>query len=600
MQKIVFTLLIFFVLSQKKCFAQFSKQIDSLCMMCNRNTSDSEKVMTLGLLANYYNIFYLYNKADSTLEKQLLVAELSNNDNLILSTLFGNAILNLSSTATSETFDKTIHFIQKGIDYAQANKEYNYLALGYGRLSDLQIRRGAADDALNSSMSAFSVLENVTSDSVKVEIFIAVGNAYHAKGEEVRACNNYNNAFDIATRINSVSQLTRIHHCFSEMYKNLGSNDLAKEELNASLTLNKKSKNSGGMILDYIDLSRLTDEKFYISEALRIADSLKVYQYLIYAKRLMYAYIYAVDKDRQKALNYLQNDPDLKQTFLNSGIETYYQTLGNVYLYSGKPDSALYYYLLALPEFEKKFDQQMKMDLYDQIGQTYSLKNNYSMAIEYYLKALKISTQTNKRSSTISFYDSLSSLYEKQNDFKNAFLSIKEGDSNREILKTFSKEKDIALLKVDRENNKHEQELLLKKKKENIHKNIQFMMITLVLVMVFFIMLFVGSFQVSKTTVKIMGYFFFISLFEFIVLLIDQFFIKDTVNHQPLKIWLVKIGLIGMLAPCQHFLERKLIALLASKKLIEVRSGAAFKRWWKNLKKPSSGNEELEEDTALL
>ncbi|HEU5365631.1 MAG TPA: hypothetical protein VFU62_08870, partial [Hanamia sp.] len=213
---------------------------------------------------------------------------------------------------------------------------------------------------------------------------------------------------------------------------------------------------------------------------------------------------------------------------------------------------------------------------------------------------LDISRQTNNRSETITFSDSLSSLYEKQNDFKNALLSIKEADSNREILKTFSKEKDIALLKVDRENRKHDQDLMLQKRKENIHKNIQFMMMTLVLVVVFFIMLFVGSFQVSKTTVNIMGYFFFISLFEFIVLLIDQFFIKDTVNHQPLKIWLIKIGLIGLLAPCQHFLERNLIALLASKKLIEVRSGVAFKRWWKNLKKSSSGKEELEEDTALL
>jgi tetratricopeptide (TPR) repeat protein len=600
MQKVTFTLLIFFVFSQRNCFAQFSKQIDSLCTMCNRNTSDSEKVITLGLLANYYNLFYLNDKADSTLEKQLLVAELSNNGNLILATLFGNAILNLSSTATSEEYDKTMSFIQKGIDYAQANREYNYLALGYNRLSDLQSRRGQTDDALNSSMSAFSVLENVTSDSVKVETYIAVGNAYHAKGEEVQACNNYNSAFDIATRINSVTLLSRIHHCFAEMYNNLGSNDLAKVELKESLLLNKKNNNPGGMIMDYIDLSRFTDEKFYISEALRIADSLKLYQYLIHAKRLIFAYTYAVDKDRQKALEYLQDDPDLKQTFLNSGIESYYQALGNIYLYSSQPDSALYYYLLALPGFEKKFDQQMKMDLYDQIAQSYTLKKNYLMAIEYYLKALEISRQTNKRSSTISFSDSLSALYQKQNDFKNAFLSIKEADSNREILKTFSKEKDIALLKVDREIRQHEQELLLEKKKENMHKNIQFMMITIVLVLVFFMILFVGSFHVSKTTVKILGYFFFISVFEFIVLLIDQFFIKDTVNHQPLKIWLMKIGLIGLLAPCQHFLERNLITLLASKKLIEVRSGVAFKRWWNNMRKTSSHKEELEEDTALL
>ncbi|MGN6530223.1 MAG: tetratricopeptide repeat protein [Ginsengibacter sp.] len=599
MQKIIFTLLIFFVLSQR-CFAQFSKQIDSLCMVCNRNTSDSQKVITLGVLANYYNIFYLNNKADSVLEKQLLIAELSNNSNLILAALFGDAIENISSASTSESFDKTISFIQKGIDYAQANKEYNYLALGYDRMSDVLRRRGQYENALSNSLLALSVLENVTSDSVKAETYISLGDIYHAKGEEISACTNYNNAFDIAMKINSVPLQSRIYHCVAEMYKNLENQDLAKEELNKSLALNKKYHNVEGMVFDYFDLSRLTDEKYYIDEAVRIADSLQLYKYLINAKRLRFAYTYVVEKDRAKALHYLQNESELKESFLNSGIEKYYQALGNIYLYSNDPDSDLYYYQLALPAFEKKFDEQTKLSIYSQIATSYALKNNYIMAIEYYLKALKISEQTKDRNSILTFSDSLSGLYEQQNDFKNAFIYTKKADSNRELLRKFSKEKDIALMMVDRENRKHEQELLLQKKKENIHKNIQFMAITVVLVIVFFLMLFIGSFQVSKTTVKIMGYFFFISLFEFIVLLIDQFFIKDTVNHQPLKIWLIKIGLIGLLAPCQHFLERNLIALLASKKLIEVRSGIALKRWWNHLKKSSSHKEGLEEDTALL
>jgi tetratricopeptide (TPR) repeat protein len=600
MQKIIFTIVIFFVLSQKKCFAQFSKQIDSLCMVCNRNSSDSEKVITLGTLANYYNIFYLNNKADSVLEKQLLVAEVSNNSNLVLAALFGDAIENISSSATSESFDKMMQFIQKGIDYAQANKEYNYLALGYDRMSDLMRVRGEYDKALNNSLLAMQLFENITSDSVKAETYISLGNSYHAKGEEVFACTNYNSASDIALKINSVPLQSKIYHCYAEMYKSLGSDELAKDELIKSRVLNKEKNNGEGLISDYMDLSRLTDEGFYLDEAIRIADSMKLYKYSIIAKRNRFAYTYVIEKDRQKALDYLENDPDLKQSFLNTGIGRYYQALGNVYFFSNAADSALYYYMLALPEFEKKFDEQTKSVLYSQIAESYALKNNFSMAIDYYLKALRISEKINNRTYVLAFADSLSSLYEKQNDFKNAFIFKKQADSTRELLRTYSKEKDIALMKVDREKKRHEQELLQQKRKENIHKNIQFMMITLVLVVVFFLMLFVGSFQVSKMTVKVMGYFFFISLFEFIVLLIDQLFIKDTVNHQPLKIWLMKIGIIGILAPCQHFLERKLIALLASKKLIEVRSGASFKRWWKNLKKPSSGNEELEEDTALL
>lgn len=600
MQKVIFTLLIFFVFSQRNCFAQFSKQIDSLCMVCNRNTSDSQKVITLGVLANYYNIFYLNDKADSVLEKQLLTAEVSNSSNLMLTALFGDAIENVSSSVTSESFDKTAQFIQKGIDYAQATKEYNYLALGYDRMSELMRRRGEYDKALNNSLLALQLFQNITSDSVKAETYISLGNSYHAKGEEVSACTNYNSAFDIATKINSVPLQSKIYHCFAEMYKSLGSDDLAKEELIKSRVLNKEKGNGEGLISDYLDLSRLTDEGFYLDQAIRIADSMKLYKYSIIAKRHKFAYTYVVEKDQQKALDYLKNDPDLKQSFLNSGVGRYYQALGHVYFFSNEPDSALHYYLLALPEFEKKFDEQTKCEIYSQIAESYALKNDYSTAIDYYLKALRISEKINNRTYVLAFSDSLSSLYEKQNDFKNAFIFKKQADSNRELLRTFSKEKDIALMKVDREKRQHELDLMLQQQKENIHKNIQFMMITLVLVVVFFLMLFVGSFQVSKTTVKIMGYFFFISLFEFIVLLIDQFFIKDTVNHQPLKIWLIKIGIIGMLAPCQHFLERNLIALLASKKLIEVRSGVAFKRWWKNLKKSSSGKEELEEDTALL
>lgn len=112
--------------------------------------------------------------------------------------------------------------------------------------------------------------------------------------------------------------------------------------------------------------------------------------------------------------------------------------------------------------------------------------------------------------------------------------------------------------------------------------------------------LFIGSFPVSKATVKIMGYFFFISLFEFIILLLDELFLRHAVYNQPLKLWLIKIALIGLLAPLQHFLEHNLIGLLASKKLIEVRSNISLKKWWSNIKKPSSNQEGLEEDTAVL
>lgn len=597
MQKIAITLLVFFVLSQKKCFAQFSKQLDSLCVLCNRTTSDSQKVIALGKLADYYYIFKLERQADSILNQQLLIAELSNNSNLILQALFGDAILNISSTATSESFDKTIKFIQKGIDYAKSTNQYNYIALGYTRMSDILRRRGEYDKALSNSVLALSSLQNVTSDSVKALTYISLGDTYQARGEEVSACTNYNNAYDIAVKIKSVPLQSKIHHCISEMYKSLDDDDLAKDELNKSLTLNKLSGYSEGMMMDYFDLARLTEEPYFISKAIDIADSLRLYKYLINAKRLMLAYYYVVEKNNGKALQYLKNEPDMKQSFLNSGIENYYQTIGNIYLYSNQPDSALFYYQLAVPEFERKFDKQPTQIIFELMAESYTLKNDFSKAIIYYRKALELTDD----SKTIAKYsDSLSDLYEKQKDYKHAFFYSKQATTFKDSLRSLSKEKDIALLKVDRENRKHEQELIQQQKTENNKRNLQYMAITVVIIIVFFGMLLIGSFPVSKLTVRLMGYFFFISVFEFIVLLIDNLFLTHVVHNQPLILWLIKIALIGLLVPFQHFLEHNLLGLLESKKLIEVRTKFSLKRWWSSLKKPPSNEEVLEEDTAVL
>lgn len=601
MQKIVTILLIFCSLQQEKCFAQFSKQLDSFCVMCNRSKTDSEKVMALGKLADYYYVYKLNNLGDSILHQQLLVAELSNNNNLILQALFGDAIQNIGTSATSERFDKTILFIQKGIDYAKSTNQYNYIALGYARMSDILRKRGEYDKALYNSVLALSSLQNVTSDSVKAITYIALGDTYLARGEAISACTNYNNAFDIAIKIKSISLQSIVHHCISEMYKKLDDVDNAKDELNQSLNLNKKYNNVEGMMSDYYDLARLTDEKFFIEKTIELADSLHDYKNLLNAKRLMLIYYYVTEKDDQKALHYLEYEPDLKQSFLNSGIENYYLGIGNIYFYSGHIDSALHYYKIIEPEIAKKFDQSLSKIILEQLAECYSLKNNFSEAISYYQKALEISIQM-KDANTIALYSGkLSNLYEKQNDFKNAFIYSKQSIKYNDSLRELSKGNVIALLGVERENRKHQQEILQQQQKDYNSRNIQYMAITIAIVIIFFVMLFVGSFPVSRHTVKLMGYFFFISLFEFIVLVIDNLVLTHSVHNQPLKLWFIKIGVIAILVPCQHFLEHHVIRLLASRKLIEARTKFSIKKWWSNINKPSPiGEEGLEEDTAVL
>jgi hypothetical protein len=120
------------------------------------------------------------------------------------------------------------------------------------------------------------------------------------------------------------------------------------------------------------------------------------------------------------------------------------------------------------------------------------------------------------------------------------------------------------------------------------------------LVIIFCSMIIFGMFPVSKYSIKILSYFAFICLFEFIILLIESFLHRIT-EGEPLKIWGIKIFIIALLVPLQHFLEHSLTRFLMSRKLIEARKKLSVKKLWVNMKKKASSPEALDDDdTAVL
>ncbi len=81
------------------------------------------------------------------------------------------------------------------------------------------------------------------------------------------------------------------------MYKKLENTELARNELSKSLALNKKAGNQKGIMMDYFDLARLTDEKYFIQRSLELADSINDFKQLLHSKRLMLVYYYVVEKN---------------------------------------------------------------------------------------------------------------------------------------------------------------------------------------------------------------------------------------------------------------------------------------------------------------
>lgn len=582
-------------------YGQADQQIDSLRKLYNSAVSDTGKISALNKLARYYYSYKMNKQGDSILHEELILAELSNNSSLVLKTYFDNLPTDITSwSSTTEDFNRNIQFIQSAIDYSKSINAIDYMAIGYCRMANILRQKGENDKALNNAQLALTNMENIQSDSVKALIYIELGDTYKSRNQHVLASTSYSNAFDIALRSRNNVLESTIYHRLAALYYELGDVEEAKRNIIKSVTLNKQFRNGEGLLSDYSDLARYTSNPFYINLLLSLADSLHLEKYKLRAKNLMLAYYMVEVKDSRKTLEYFFSQPDLVQSFKLKGLGSYYWELGEIYRYASEPDSALHYFNLSKNELLNNFEPAIARDFYLETAICYALKNDRANAIKQYQSALNLSRDLKDINTITTITDSLSVLYQQEGDYKNAFIYSKEATDLKNSLQKSSRDKEIALLEVGRETKKHEMQLEAEHEAHIRSRNIQYMAITIVISAVFVLLLFIGMFPISKLTIKLLGYFFFISLFEFIILIIDTFLLAG-VHLEPLKLWLIKIVLIALLVPLQHQLESRLIGFLASRKLLEVRNKFSIKKWWARWVKPKPvHNVILDEDTAVL
>ncbi len=549
-----------------------------------QSESDEEKVDALNTLANYYYSKKKVRIADSIINEQLYLAELSNNPALVLKTYFENKRTSMSNWSTREDFDRTEKFILDGIRFAKSVSNFDYIALGYSRMAGILRKRGESDRAVEFAMNAMNHMQGIKSDSLKAIVYIELGESYHAKKQFVEAVKSYNNSFIIALKTRNPYLESNIYHRLAELYRDLGETEEAKKQLIKSVAINKKIRNGEGLIKDYLDLARLTDDPRYVELVLSLSDSLHIESYKLAAKNILFAIYMVVQKDSKKARDYLDHRSGLKEYFMRSGIANYYFQLGEIYRYSNQADSAVHYFKLAEPGMMENFDPANAQYVYLEMAASYAMKNDTRNAIDYYEKTLKYSKELRDIEKIALISDSLSMLYRRSGDFVNAYEFKILATTTKDSLSHMAKDRDIALLGVDRESRRLQEDLLQETERRISKQNLQYVAITIAIFIVFLVVLILGAFPISKLTIRTLGYFFFISLFEFIVLVLDNEILHYLTHGEPLKLWLIKIFLIGCIVPFQHWLEHKLIKYLESRKLLKVRTQFSIRKLWR--KKP--------------
>jgi hypothetical protein len=205
-------------------------------------------------------------------------------------------------------------------------------------------------------------------------------------------------------------------------------------------------------------------------------------------------------------------------------------------------------------------------------------------AIEYYRLSFDISQKASDLMALKSYTREIKGLYEQSGNYEQAYAFSLLYDRYKDSVDILGREKDLALLEIENVAKQQQRETEVAQDQQRRKYNLQYMLITLIVAAVFLLLIMVGMFKVSEFTIRVMGFFSLIFLFEFIILVLDNR-IHHLTHGEPWKVWLIKIAIISFLLPLHHILEKRLIKYLLSRHLIIIRNRLSPTSLFKGSKK---------------
>jgi hypothetical protein len=304
---------------------------------------------------------------------------------------------------------------------------------------------------------------------------------------------------------------------------------------------------------------------FYYDKATRYGDSLGIgnLKLQIYLDLLNY---YFNTSDPIKGIAYMNQHPALMEFIRKFGVEYQVNKLYAVVESSkNKFDSALYFLNLALPyEYSQKGNYPEKYNFADQLSEVYRGMHKYPEEYKTLLLANRFADSSENiyyQRDVMLNLDSVSYLL---GDYKLSQQYLSRYNVYRDSIESLSKQKDLLSVEIQNANKRAEQLKKDEEEKRRTRNNIEYLGITAVIATVFIILVVFGVFKISPAIIRAMGFFAFIFLFEFIVLLLDDQ-IQVITHGEPWKVLAVKIFIISLLLPLHHWLEKKMTHYLTYK-----------------------------------
>jgi len=434
------------------------------------------------------------------------------------------------------------------------------------------------DKALEYGYKALSISSAPDNTIRKAESYLDIGNCLDGKNQKIEAFRNYLNATALAEGAKNTFLLVKCYSQLSQFYNlnkiynkathyKLMQGDLLRRVLPVDSVALMWTKYD----LQVIDLNSNNNElnERSMKEILDFARRKKINRLLKYEISLIRTHLIEADKIRQLHDLYFKQFPVELKSLASENPALYNKLKAYFCEDENKPDSALYYFKQAEMFLQSDPNKVLQSNFYYRFGQFFmrhGLKHN---AIEKFSKSYELAKSASYFDYMLIAARQMETIYYSNGDYKSAYKYAVLNKVLSDSVNNMSKNDQLLVMEIDHVSRLRDQAAEQERQSILRRHYLQYNAIIIIMIGIFIVLLMLGSLKVPEWIIKMLGFFSFIFLFEFIVLISDRM-INEITHEEPWKIMLIKIFLIGILLPMHHWIEKRVIAFLLNPRLINI------------------------------
>jgi tetratricopeptide (TPR) repeat protein len=564
-------------------FGQSVAIIDSLKRELAKAETARDKVYLLDIISRA-SMNVSLEEGEKYGKQVIEVAEESRDRELMIKAYQSNG-LRCSYFAGNKSFlNRSIEYFNTALAIAKEKKIDEEVGATMLHLSRVHLVIPDKDKAFTYATQAISILSTLDNDSLKIESNLKFGDVCLVRNDKILALRSYLTGLRMAEGLepkdkrgqSAKAALIRQGNVdLSGFYSSIGDYDKAIDHYSRAYNEldNIKSGNIAYQRVNDINtIGNLYAQKknydlaiSYFERSLKMADSLNFPNIKIPAYVSLLNQYLRVD-DPHKALEYFNSAPGMAlQKFLKNfgfaGVTD--QAYGFIYTAMDKYDSGTYYFNRASPYFETSTNELSKLNFYIQLATLYKKKRDNQASIDLFLKVKELAEKIGQLESVEEAAKQLDTLYARMGNYQLASQYNSIYYLYKDSTEKINKEKELA--QVEAADEQMRLDRIEKEEQEAKRKrfNIQYLAITIGIAALFICLVMLGMFKVSRTTIRMIGFFTFLMFFEFIFLIFKKN-INSITEGEPWKDLLFMIGLAAVLLPFHHWLEHKVIHFLTS------------------------------------